>query len=50
MDEIEKPEEKKPWWNDADKMGGLCATLIVLGVIGFFIILAWGWAWHLAFG
>lgn len=31
--ERRKPDsEKEPWWNDGDKVGGLAATIFVLGI------------------
>lgn len=43
-------DDGKPWWNSADKMGGLMATSLCLIALVFIAILLWGWAWHLAFG
>lgn len=40
-DEEIEYEERKPWWNDGDKMGGLIATtltIIVLAVIAGLVI------------
>lgn len=25
-------EEKQPWWNDKDKLSGLAATIVILGL------------------
>lgn len=27
-----QPDQHKPWWNDADKMGGLFATAVTIAV------------------
>jgi hypothetical protein len=35
MEELNPTPEKKPWWNDQDKMGGLIATIILLGAAVF---------------
>lgn len=32
-------KQKQPWWNDGDKMGGLAASIVLVGLaIGVFIL------------
>lgn len=42
-------QEKEPWWNNGDKVGGLFATITMLGLVILFFVIVIGLAVKLMF-